>query len=238
MPDARHLWTLALTVFPIAFESIFCHLVSIDQPRGSLKIWSSLLFDKHFGAEKAALHFIHLIEPMLLGNQWENRSFWVKRLYIPRWEKNDRFHAHFYIFWSCTSLGLPGLVKVSGSHQGSFQSLETGRELGWGFQGLRPTGPLVGAGRKARQGSERHFRKISGRILFMGWAWGAKDKMEWKAIYSNFARLKEVVSMNTDRRFCFSFLLHCFVFREPNSEDTEKKKKKKIDKNLESNFSD
>lgn len=60
----------------------------------------------------------------------------------------------------------------------------------------------------------------------MGWAWGAKDKMEWKAIYSKFARLKEVVSMNTDRQFCFSFLLHGFVFREPNSEDTEKKKKK------------
>lgn len=130
---------LVKALFPITFESLFCHLVSIDQPHGNLEICGSLCFDKHFEAEKTVLHFILLAEPVLLGNQWENRSFWVKRLYTPKWGKNYRFMHIFKFVWSHTSPGLPGLVKDSESWGGSFQLLETGRELGWGFRGPHPT---------------------------------------------------------------------------------------------------
>lgn len=75
-----------MAVFPMTLESLSCHLVSIDQPHGTLKICVSLFFDKHFEAEKTVLYFILLVESMLLGNRWDNRdrNFWVKRPYTPK----------------------------------------------------------------------------------------------------------------------------------------------------------
>lgn len=75
------------------------------------------------------------------------------------------------------------MLKVSGSYQGSFQSLETGRELGWGFRGLRPTGPqAVGSGWSV-QGEKpgKDLKGTLGKYLAKYYSWVGHEgqRIKW-----------------------------------------------------------
>lgn len=200
--------------FPLQLKAFLCHLIPHWSASGELvNMWIFVFLVNSWKQKRFfCVSFCQLSRCWAKLDWNRNRDFWMKQSL----SLSLTHSLSLCLKWSTTSFApinnlILKLVRssrlawVSCASSGWWKSEDSHTRAVGDGQGARSQLPgaskpqAVGLGGGCREGtrqrSERHFRKTPGRLWFMGWTWGAKEKKKWQAIHSRMLHQAQVESL-------------------------------------------